>query len=133
MILLPVVFSYFGILDARYVNKYLRHGLAYSNPLIIGVAICYLLFFLKVDVKSKVVNWIAISSFSAFLIHANPNIIRIFKAFVVRQFESNTLACYIAFVIIFIISVFVVSILIDKIRMYLWKQLWSNIEKHYVR
>lgn len=133
MILLPVVFSYFGILDARYVNKYLRHGLAYSNPLIIGVAICYLLFFLKVDVKSKVVNWIAISSFSAFLIHANPNVIRIFKAFVFQQFKSNTLAYYMVFVIVFVISVFVVSILIDKIRMYLWKQLWSNIEKHYVR
>ena len=82
IMLLPIIASYFGILDAKYVHKFLQYGLAYSNPLIMGVAVCYLLFFLQFNVTSKLVNWFAISSFAAFLIHANPNVIRVFIAFV---------------------------------------------------
>ena len=133
MMLLPVISSYLGFLDAHYASKYLQHGLAYSNPLIIGVAVCYLLFFLKVEVKSKIINWVAISSFAAFLIHANPNVIRIFKAFVILQFKSDTLVCYIGFVAVFVTSIFVASVIIDKIRMFLWNLLWNNIGKRYVR
>lgn len=133
LLLLPVIASYFDVLNSKFVCKYLQHGLAYSNPLIIGVAVCYLRLFLKVCITSRVVNWIAISSFSAFLIHANPNVIRLFIRYVSNLYASNSLACYIAFVIVFVVCVFMASVFIDKIRMFLWNLLWNNIEKRYVR
>lgn len=49
------------------------------------------------------------------------------------MYTSNSLACYIAFVIVFVVCVFMASVFIDKIRMFLWNLLWNNIEKRYVR
>lgn len=133
IMLLPIIASYLGILDAKYAHKFLQYGLAYSNPLIMGVAVCYLLFFLQFNVTSKLVNWFAISSFAAFLIHANPNVIRVFIAFVNNVYVSSSLLSYVTIIIVFVICVFIGSVLVDKIRMFLWKQFWKQIEKKYGR
>lgn len=133
IILLPVLASYSGLLDFKYACKWLKYGLAYSNPLVIAVAVCYLRLFLNFNVTSKLINWVAISSFAAFLIHANPHVIKVFIAFVRYVYTSCSLPVYFGFVISFVVWVFVASVLIDKVRMFFWRHLWNIIDKNYGR
>lgn len=48
-----------------------RTAWAYCNPLVILEAACLLLLFQKIDLRSKVVNTLAASSFTCFLLHAS--------------------------------------------------------------
>ena len=52
----------------------------------------------------------------------------------IKKFMKNKLAVVGSLIIIvFVICVFIGSVLVDKIRMFLWKQFWKQIEKKYGR
>ena len=47
-----------------------RTAWAYCNPLVILEAVCLLLLFAKIDLRSKVINGLAASAFTCFLLHS---------------------------------------------------------------
>ena len=47
---------------------------SYVNPIVIIMSLYLLLYFSKIHIKSKIINWLGASSFAVFLLHTNPNL-----------------------------------------------------------
>ena len=107
---------------------------AYTSPLVITGALFLLLFFSKVKMQNRFVNWVGASSFAAYLLHANPNIGEsYFKPWVVRIYESlDGIVCIVA-IFIFLVLVFVAAVLIDQFRLLLWKKVLLVFENKKIK
>ena len=101
---------------------------AYLSPFVIFSSVCLFLFILKFDFRNKVINWIAASVFSVYLIHCNPIIFKHYTDFCSYLFEQYNTVQYIALVTLFILSVFIVAIILDKIRIIGWKYVVKLIQ-----
>ena len=95
--------------------------LRYDNPLVILTSLALLLSFGKIKFQRNYVNFIAQSSFAVYIIHFNPYIFPFFKKVVhelCMRFSGASLTCAL---FIFLVVVFLVCIVIDQIRICLWK------------
>ncbi|MBQ5644481.1 MAG: acyltransferase family protein [Bacteroidaceae bacterium] len=101
----------------------------YTNPLNIIGALSLLLFFTKLDFKSRAVNYIATSCFAVYLLHMH---------FCVRGYYIDTAKelyykfsgiSYFATIITLFVAVFIVSIILDRIRIICFNYLWNKYEK----
>ena len=97
----------------------------YSNPLIILQAISLVLFFSKISLKSYFVNWIAISCFSIYLIHSNSYIAGPYYDHIILGWYYSTSNTFLFLIktIMWITLFFISSILLDKIRIFLWSKI----------
>ena len=102
---------------------------AYLSPFIIFSSVCLFLFVLKFEFNSKFINWIAASVFSVYLIHCNPFTFSYYKQVCSFLFEQYNTIQYLILITLFIISVFTIAIIIDKIRIIVWNTLVKLI--HY--
>lgn len=94
---------------------------SYVSPLVILSALYLLLLFSKLHIQSKVINWIAISSFAVFLLHTNPNLCKPYFIPVIKQIYAHFSGPMCLFVIfLFLLSVFISAIFIDKFRVAIW-------------
>lgn len=101
----------------------------YVAPTTIIASVYLLLFFTKLDLKNKFVNWCGASSFAVFLLHFNPNIIVHFKkTFAYLYLHLGTWE-YWGITFILLILIFAISILIDQLRIFCWKRVEKNILK----
>lgn len=93
----------------------------YSSPIVIISSLSLFLFFCYLKIQSNIINWIAISSFSVYLVHSCP---LIFDIYYIRQIQewhnSLSLMQFLQKIVLFITCIFIVSILFDKIRIYIW-------------
>lgn len=93
----------------------------YSCPLLIVGAMHFMLFFSKLPpFKSKVINWIAISAFSIYLTQSSSFIGIFYDKVILNWFKTEPTFTFIAYTAIFIVVVFMASILVDKVRILLW-------------
>lgn len=100
--------------------------LAYSDPIVIASSLYLLLFFTKINIQSSVINFISASSFAVFLLHLNPNFY--FKAFKEPiQFMDTTYPPLqlLGIITAFLIAIFILSIIVDQIRIILWNAISS--------
>ena len=100
--------------------------LAYSDPIVIASSLYLLLFFTKINIQSSVINFISASSFAVFLLHLNPNFY--FKAFKEPiQFMDTTYPPLqlLGIITVFLIAIFILSIIVDQIRIILWNAISS--------
>lgn len=89
----------------------------YINPLVIVESVALLLYFSKLNFTSRVINWVAASSFAVYLLHANPNILKgFFKETILLVYNSSTGVLSMLCILIFLLTLFVASILFDQIR-----------------
>ena len=105
--------------------------LDYSNPIIIASSIFLLLFFSKVRLHSLVINFIAKSCFSAYLLHCNTNVWDIYLGTIQSQVVNQNSIEYIK-VLIVIVVWFIMAVLIDQIRLLLW-MLVSKATRQFIR
>lgn len=95
--------------------------LRYDNPLVILSSLALLLAFSKIKFQRNYVNVIAQSSFAVYIIHFNPYVFPFFKQ-VVRelcmQFSGVSL---IGMLFIFLVVVFLVCVVIDQVRIGMWR------------
>ncbi len=104
--------------------------LFYSNPLVVLEAIMFLMCFsqLKLDGETKrvIIKWLASSSFSVYLIHVQP-IIFDFRMRGKFPFlaQHNALAMSLL-VILWAVIIYVACVVLDKIRLLLFKLLHIN-------
>lgn len=95
---------------------------AYNSPFVFGAAVCCFLFFvnLKINIKNKKIEKLVMTiselSFGVYLLHEH-NMMRevLWGAIDFTRMENSALAYLIALVII-VIGIFIVGILIEKIR-----------------
>lgn len=96
---------------------------AYINPLNIIGALYLFLFFTKINIgRSKFINWLAASSFAVYLLHGNQ----------MREYFTNTIQniynsyngvdC-VLLVFLFLVLVYVASVVIDQLRIITWNLL----------
>lgn len=103
---------------------------SYINPLIIIQSLALLLYFSKVKLKNQIVNWVAASSFAVFLIHTNPNIIfKYFKATIIDIYNNTNGVECLLHILAYLCIVFVIGIIVDKPRIFIWRKLWNLYEK----
>lgn len=96
----------------------------YINPLIITSSLYLLLGFTKLDIGTiPIINYIAASSFTVYLFHASPHFLGpVYKEQILRIYNTcNGTGVILLAIAIYIIIVFIVSILIDQFRILAWK------------
>ncbi len=93
----------------------------YTSPLVILGSFYFFLFFTKLSFHSKVVNWIAGSAFAVYLLHVDPLIFQPHYLDPIKEwYSSESLLPFLGYTTMLIIAAFVISILIDKIRLFIW-------------
>lgn len=94
---------------------------AYDNPLVYIAGFYLFLFFAKTKVSaSRLINFLGFSSFAVYLFHSQIEIREYFICFFNHSFSFFT-----SFVLIFVYLgfIFLVSIVLDQFRIYLWKKI----------
>lgn len=96
----------------------------YTNPLVICQSLLLVFAFSMFKVKSKFINWLAISCFAVYLTHANEFILRpYYGRWIKFLFDEQSTIVFIFAVVSTILVIFFLSILLDKIRIYTWTKI----------
>lgn len=94
----------------------------YTNPIVIIEALLFVIIFSKIKIKSKIINGIASSCFAVYLLHSHEMVLRPYYGKIIKHFyDTESSLFFLVYTLLFIISIFFIAILIDKIRMLLWK------------
>jgi len=115
---------------------------AYNNPLVVVSSIVFFCIFLTFNFKSRIINWLAASTLSIYLIHEN-SYVRLYIYHFIRDicnshFFSNSIALRYIVIIITALILLVSCIVFDKLFQKIIKPLenllvflWSKIETQY--
>lgn len=101
--------------------------LSYISPTTIVMALFVLIFFSKLTITNKAVNWLAASCFAVFLIHTEPHVMPYYKELFIsfHQIELTDIPILNVFVfwcitLFTVLMIFVISVLLDQIRIIAW-------------
>lgn len=92
----------------------------YNAPNVIVLATLLLLFFSKLSLRSRLVNWMAASALAIYLTHSNSHVGQYYDIFIRQWHAEQPRPVFLLLVSALIVAVFVASILIDKVRLGLW-------------
>lgn len=107
-----------------------RWVLNYCNPLLILSASLLFCVFAKWNIGTiRVVNWIASSVFAVFIFHTREPIINWLKDINISMLHNMPYLQYVIMILLVIVAIFVVSILMDKLRALLLKPVYNFISK----
>lgn len=97
---------------------------SYINPIVILGSIGLFTWFSKLKIKHSVtINYVAASVFAVYLFHQNTYIKPIFKSTVLDLYNSYSGVICIIIILLFDIGVFLLAILLDQPRKFIWKKL----------
>lgn len=113
-----------------YIDKYTYFILFmhYTSPLIIIAALYLLLFFSKVNLTSSCINWIASSCFAVYIQHFMIFPL-VMNPLIKNVIENNSAFSSLIFISLLLAAFFVVAILIDKVRIFIW----NNIMNYFIK
>ena len=100
----------------------------YNCPLVIISAVHFMLFFSKFSFKSRVVNWLAISAFAIYLTHSGTFLWTYYDDAIRRWFAAESRFVFISYVVAMMLVVFIGSILLDKVRLLLWRPIVKRLK-----
>ena len=108
--------------------------LEYSNPLVIVSSVCLFLSFARMELNySKVINYISVSSFAAYLFHFHEDILyRYYMKFINHWFETNDFLHFFIYTGFWIILIFVSAVCIDQIRIVIWALIDKITKCHFL-
>ena len=95
----------------------------YTNPIVIISSVFFLLSFSKLEIKaSRFINWIAASCFGVYLFHTHPCFFSSFFIGTIVKIHTMEGAPIIAVIscFLFLLLIFIIGVLLDKIRLFLW-------------
>lgn len=93
----------------------------YTNPLVILEALTLLLTFNSLNIKSnKFINWVAASSYTAYLLHASHRM-SWYKALVGCVYTSYEGLVCIFMLFAVLMGIYVAAVLLDQLRIIIWK------------
>lgn len=102
----------------------------YTNPAVILMSLSMLLYFSRLKFHSRFVNWVAASAFSVYLLHCCLEFTAAkFKMAVQYLYASfSGVPCILA-IVAFVIAVYAVATLFDKLRIACWNILTRHFER----
>lgn len=96
---------------------------AYNSPFVILSSVSFFLIFKSISFSNKVVNYCAVSAFSAYLIHKNPLVWIPFSHWVKDMWQMLSLPMFTLFSIAIVLGILYASIVVDQSRRYLMRLL----------
>lgn len=122
--ILCIINTVFALIIVKSYPSYYNLCFAYCNPIIVMASLYLLLFFSKLKIKqSRFINWLGASCFAVYLLHSQINIRDVFNSIVVYLDASFRGVIAICLIFLFLVLVFVVSVLADQIRIILWNRI----------
>ncbi len=99
--------------------------LSYINPLVVYASLAMVLLFSKFNLGSiRWINWLSASVFAVYIIHQSPFIAKqYFKPVVCSIYNNNSGVQCIGVIFLFLVIVFIASVLIDQPRKFLWRKI----------
>lgn len=92
----------------------------YTSPLTIVASVFFFLFFSKLSLHSKFVNWVASSCFAVYLVHVNSHFVGDYFANIIHEWsESQSVILALLFTVAYIVIIYCCSIVVDKLRIIL--------------
>jgi len=104
--------------------------LFYNSPTTIAAATFLLLFFSKLSFQSRLINWLAVSALSIYLTHSNSYLGNYYDHYIRLWHDNESRPTFILYAVSLIVSVFLCSILIDKVRLIIWRPIQEGLDKH---
>ena len=96
----------------------------YSSPLVIMASLSFFLFFTKISIRSRIINWVAISAFAAYLVHCSPHLFHLYYLEVIKRwYVTESIGMFLLYTICLIVAFFVFSIMLDKLRILIWNEI----------
>lgn len=93
---------------------------SYCAPFTILQGVCLLCVFSNFSIRNRLVNFLASSAFSVYLLHASPFITESLWFSHISYFYDNYGVCYILFVLCYSIIWYLVALLLDNCRSRVW-------------
>ncbi len=101
---------------------------AYSSPLVILSAVYFFLFFSKLSFCNSFINWVAVSCFAAYLVHMDSHFFHPYYTDIIKHwFLTVDRYTFVGNVALLIGSIYTCAILIDKVRIVIWKCLLPGL------
>lgn len=100
---------------------------SYISPTTIIGAVYLLLAFSKINIQNKFINWCGASCFAVFLIHVSPSTLWHYKGLFVKLHDSLKTLEYWGITLIILVCIFIIAILIDKVRIKCWENCWNKV------
>lgn len=113
-----ILWILFTKLNIHYLSSIL---FLYTSPIVILQSCCLFKIFQEIDIKSKVINWIGASSLSIMLFHFCCGGVYFKQVINYIYNEFSNISCLIL-ILLFLTSISIVAILLDQIRIVLWKK-----------
>ena len=101
--------------------------LAYSSPFVIGAAVFFLLAFNRMQIYSNIINNIAISVFSVYLVHQHPFLYQHYQQLMQTMYSTLSGWGYVIFVLTFAFLFTLLCVAVDKIRILIWRYTSNKI------
>ena len=125
-IALVIAVSAYLLLRTNHLDS-VRRLYFYTCPLVIVQAAAFLLFFTQVKLKSKIVNWVAISTLAIYLVHSSPFWSKAFYDQPIAHWFDTLTPLHFAFRVVLLVFVtFWISIFADKVRIAIWQRIQSK-------
>lgn len=93
--------------------------MSYISPIVIFNSVLLLLYFSKLSLHSKKVNWVARSCFAVYLVHCTRHVLEWYCEEVRANYGGNN---YLTIAVL-MLSIYASAILLDKARIYVWELL----------
>lgn len=98
----------------------------YNSPFVIMGSVALFMFFASLDVKSRIVNSVALSTFAVYLFHENTCMRGFLYDFVRETADGMSLCPLLLYILCLAAGVFVVCTLLDRVRMFIFSVLKSK-------
>lgn len=130
-----MMYAFLGVITVAVVMFFANYGIyasrmfSYISPIIILSCLYLLLFFskIKLNVCKKTIKYLATSSFAVYIFHCNI-LIHPFYVKIINGLYKNELWILI---LVFMVVLFFMVVVVDKIRLYLWNLLILRVQRGY--
>ncbi len=92
----------------------------YSSPFVIAASVFFFLAFNKMSFSSRIVNYLACSAFSIYLIHMHPLVSPHFRTMMNWGYDLMGGWLYVLFAVAFAVVFGLACVMLDKVRIWVW-------------
>ena len=117
-------FLAYRYVDSHYILPHVNNWfiISYISPFAIAGAVSLFIAFTKTKIKNNtVINRMAASAFPVYLIHIHPVVVIYFLRYARYIYNEFDGIIYAAAITVYIISVYLICVLLDQIRIVAWK------------
>lgn len=94
-----------------------------DNPLVILAEILLLLCFKKMKFQSRIINWLAASCFTVYLIHYSPFVYPYFMWIIKSLYNQYNGIGYVMMLLVVLFAIYICCTIIDQVRILAWNGL----------